>query len=1160
MAIRIEGDGSFFLDDVTGTMPNGLDVSFVFYAVMRVDRNAFSTIIHTVSSTDGYGGQLTTNSGGEALEVWSTSGSVNGIALTPTFSLVVDEWVAIGISYASDGSAEYRARALDASDWEASASIADLGTGSTMEDIFFGERPFTEQFNGAYAGLRIWNTELTPEQMLLESHRLSPKRAEDLHTFCPMLPGGTTERLRNFGPIGSALQVSGGTTISDEDMPPIPWGGRILTVGNPVSSSQTVAVGQGSETDTGQAVSRQKSRDVGQSSEADTAQAIAIAKLLGVGQSSETDTGQAVTVGQGASTVAVGQASETDTADSVGIQVNPRVTLIDAWTLVGSSITASPTFAVTSSIPDGCLVARTSSVGGSLRTVTALSYGNQPMTLVDEESTTSFRDAHNALWILDSVDLEAAADTAFDITSDNSNATQFRLQAATYSNVNQAGLTLDNFSVNASSGATPTPEALTTEDRGKAIIAAGSNFGTSDDPDVDVTYSNLTERLESVGSQSYAGIADADTTGSDFTASATYTDTNVGHMLGMSLSVVQGATAVGLASETDTGQAVGRVKARDVGQASETDTGFQVTPEKRRDVGQASETDTALPVTPVAGPGTVVVGQAVETDTGQAISISKTVGVGQGSETDTGQAVAPVVPASSVAVGQASETDTGQVVIPSVDVTIAVGRADEVDTGQAVTPTQDSTVAVGQASETDTAEEVVVTTSGEVAVGLASETDTAQSVASLVPVTKTVGQASEKDSADAVNIIGEDFVAIHEPWTLVGSSINDTPSFAIASGLVRGMLVVRTSSAGATQRAVTVVSYGGQELTKVAEILTTSFRDLQTAVWVLDQAGIDAAVTDEFEFLTDNTEATQFRIQAAVYSNVNQVAAVADSFTATASGGGLPTAEALSTEDGGRVLLVSGSNFGTGDDPDVDVTYNNVTERLESVGTQLYAGIADAEADGTDFTPSANYIDTNVGHMIGLSFRIGAKTVGTGQAEETDTGQAVALQRQVLVTQAAETDAGLTITPSTGTNVAVGQASEIDSSQTVIPATPGLRAVGQALETDTALSVTPRLSVSVPVGPSTETDTAQSISTIRQRLVGTAAEIDTARTIIGQESGVVTLQDRQKEAGAGKFGRDRLAQATKLEAMRLKRLRLIRERDDEDLLALIPAIAKALLR
>ncbi len=902
------------------------------------------------------------------------------------------------------------------------------------------------------------------------------------------------------------------------------------------NTGSTVAVGQATETDTGQAVTSEKQRDVGQAietdtgqtvspvtaatvavgqaTETDTGQAVDITKTVGVGQASETDTGQAVT-SNAPSTVAVGQSSETDTGQEVTSQVNTRVTIVDAWTEVGTSITASPTFAV-SSLTDGCLVARTSSAGGVLRTVTALSYGNQAMTLVDEESTTTGRDLHTALWVLDAAGLAAAVDTAFDITSDNTEATQFRLQAATYANVNQAGLTLDNFSVSATGGATPTPEALTTDNRGIAIIAAATNIGTSDDPDPDVTYSNLTERLESAGTQAYAGIADAATDGTDFTASTTYSDTSTGHMLGLSLSVAQGATAVGRADETDTAQAVSRTKQRDVGQSS-------------------------------------------ETDTGQAVSISKGVNVGQALETDTGQAVTANA-VGQVSVGQAVETDIGQAVTPTGPTTVAVGRADETDTAQAVSSGQDVTVAVGQATETDTAQEVVVLAVGEVAVGQATETDTAQGVFASVPVTKSVGQASEVDSADAVNLIGEDFIAIHEPWTLVSSSIDDTPSFAIASGLVRGMLVVRTASAGGTQREVTVVNYGGQEMTKVSEILTTSFRDLQTAIWVLNQDGIDAAVNDEFEILSDNTEATQFRLQAAVYSNVNQTDAVADSFTATASGGGQPTAEALATEDGGRVLLASGSNFGTSDDPDVKVTYSNLDERLETIGTQLYAGIADVKADGTNFTPSTTYTDTNVGHMIGLSFRIGVKTKGIGQAEETDTAQLVAAPRQRLVTQAAEVDTALTVTPSTGTNVPVGQAVETDSSQTVTPATPGLRAVGLASETDTALPATPRLSVSVLVGASSETDTAQSISTIRQRLIGTAAETDTARTIIGQESGIVTLEQRQKEAGAAQFGRDKLTDATKIEAMRLKRIRLMKEKQNEDLLALIPAMAKALLR
>lgn len=220
--------------------------------------------------------------------------------------------------------------------------------------------------------------------------------------------------------------------------------------------------------------------------------------------------------------------------------------------------------------------------------------------------------------------------------------------------------------------------------------------------------------------------------------------------------------AVGQVAETDTAQAVGRLKSRAVGQAAETDTAQPVGRAKQRVVGQATETDTAQPV---ARTKTRLVGQAVETDLAQPITRSKSRAVGQATEVDTALGVGRQ---RTRVVGQATETDLAQPV--SRRHSRVLGQASEADLAQPVTRLGSHQQAVGQASETDLAQPIRAVkqrTVGQAAetcvaqpigrrrtrtLGQPAETDTAQSIARRK--TRTVGQSTETDAALAVTRMG----------------------------------------------------------------------------------------------------------------------------------------------------------------------------------------------------------------------------------------------------------------------------------------------------------------------------------------------------------------------------------------------------------------------
>lgn len=106
-----------------------------------------------------------------------------------------------------------------------------------------------------------------------------------------------------------------------------------------------------------------------------------------------------------------------------------------------------------------------------------------------------------------------------------------------------------------------------------------------------------------------------------------------------------------------------------------------------------------------------------------------------------------------------------------------------------------------------------------------------------------------------------------------------------------------------------------------------------------------------------------------------------------------------------------------------------------------------------------------------------AATISVDQVTETDTAQAIQLNR----------------------SIAVGQVQETDTSQAVTARQT--QAIGQVSETDTALAVA--ITQSRTVGQVTETDAAQAVTSLQPRAVAQVSETDTAQAIATQQAGAI---------------------------------------------------------
>ena len=196
------------------------------------------------------------------------------------------------------------------------------------------------------------------------------------------------------------------------------------------------------------------------------------------------------------------------------------------------------------------------------------------------------------------------------------------------------------------------------------------------------------------------------------------------------------SAVLGQPSETDTAQAVARIKLRSVGQATGTDTARPVTAVRSRGLGLTAETDAAQAV---ARAKARLLGQATGSDVAQTVTRLKTRVVGQTVESDTAQ---PVVAGGAVLIGQPAEADLAQGAARAKAAVVAQAA----ETATARTTGRVKTAAVGQCADVETARAVVA--AKMTVLGLLGESDSALTVTRLRVL--AIGQGAETDTARAV--------------------------------------------------------------------------------------------------------------------------------------------------------------------------------------------------------------------------------------------------------------------------------------------------------------------------------------------------------------------------------------------------------------------------
>lgn len=243
---------------------------------------------------------------------------------------------------------------------------------------------------------------------------------------------------------------------------------------------------------------------------------------------------------------------------------------------------------------------------------------------------------------------------------------------------------------------------------------------------------------------------------------------SVGLVVGSSLSFVGASfvgasdaaagqsAAIGLATEADLAQTLGRLKTKAIAQATETNTAQTISPVRQYAIGIATETDAAQTLgrskalaigiaaeTDLAQPLTKVkaLSLALETDLAQALVRSKALAIAQAVETDAAQTLGRL---KAKAIGLVTETDLAQTITAGGEIVVQIGLAAETNLAQSLA--RSKALAVAHAIETDLSQ--ALARSKARAIAQAIETDLAQALNRLK--TEQIGFAPEADLAQAL--------------------------------------------------------------------------------------------------------------------------------------------------------------------------------------------------------------------------------------------------------------------------------------------------------------------------------------------------------------------------------------------------------------------------
>lgn len=175
-----------------------------------VDRNDYGSFIAYGTAAGSYHA-VGLDLDGTTLQIYNGGSGGSGMALT------VGTWYHIAMT--SDGTT-LRA-------YVNGVQSTSIGYRAPGAKFWIGGDPEGFWFNGNVAGIKIYDAVLSAAEIAAEMHSYRPLRLANINAWYPCF-AGTSERLRDYS--GNGRDWTAGGTLTDEDGPPLTWGGPVIMI------------------------------------------------------------------------------------------------------------------------------------------------------------------------------------------------------------------------------------------------------------------------------------------------------------------------------------------------------------------------------------------------------------------------------------------------------------------------------------------------------------------------------------------------------------------------------------------------------------------------------------------------------------------------------------------------------------------------------------------------------------------------------------------------------------------------------------------------------------------------------------------------------------------------------------------------------------------
>jgi hypothetical protein len=237
MSVRIDASGDCLTR--SANVPTRTAFTACCWAKMVVDRNAFSTIMYLRSS----GGTTAVAGLNAAADGVTVAAEASGSGRSTTVhTMVANQWFFAALK-TNGTTITGLARAANVATLT-TGTVAHSGTTVTGQLNFGDKSPAGGEFlNGSVAAIKVWDAVLTDAEILRESFTIRFQRKENLNFWAPCF-AGVGERTRDYS--GNARDLTAGGTLTDEEAPPVSWGGAPIiiwpTAAAPVTNTETLTL------------------------------------------------------------------------------------------------------------------------------------------------------------------------------------------------------------------------------------------------------------------------------------------------------------------------------------------------------------------------------------------------------------------------------------------------------------------------------------------------------------------------------------------------------------------------------------------------------------------------------------------------------------------------------------------------------------------------------------------------------------------------------------------------------------------------------------------------------------------------------------------------------------------------------------------------------